>query len=56
MLQMVTRLRQLLALQLQASHGSIGEMSEVDWQQYEARDKEIAALMEALQSRKPVVQ
>lgn len=56
MLQMVTRLQKLLAKQLQTSCGSISRMSDVEWLEYEDRNTEIAALIEALQTRKSVVQ
>jgi hypothetical protein len=55
MLQIVERLQWLLSSQLEASCGSISGMSEADWRQYEARNKEIADLFTRIQPRQSVV-
>jgi FPC/CPF motif-containing protein YcgG len=51
MLQIVERLQWLLSSQMEASCGPIGAMSEAEWQQYEARDEEIAELCARLRRR-----
>jgi len=49
MLKIVARIQQLLSCQLEPSGKPISQMSEADWLQYEAKNREIAELFAEFQ-------
>jgi hypothetical protein len=55
MLKIVARIQQLLSCQLEPFCKPISQMSEADWLQYEARNREIAELFTEFQPRERVV-